>query len=86
MANRNIQIGFGVPQGGILAGDGRTIVDFEIFMRSGLGSFSISDNSNCNGHKIDLFKPLDFIPVRPRMRARADLVKLNRGFAEGWFT
>lgn len=83
MENRNIQIGFGVPQGGILVGGGVTIVDFEIFMRGGLGSFR---NNSKNGHQIDLFKPLDFISPQPKMKNRGSYEeKLRLGFTEGWF-
>ncbi|MFA6417049.1 MAG: hypothetical protein WCW61_02545 [Patescibacteria group bacterium] len=85
MKNRNIKIGFGIPQGGILVGGGVTIVDFEIFMRGGLGSFM---NNGKNGHQIDLFKPLDFIRSQPKMKDRGCVFekKLGLGFTEGWFT
>ncbi|QQG52989.1 MAG: hypothetical protein HY931_02020 [Candidatus Falkowbacteria bacterium] len=87
MENRNIQIGFGIPQGGILVGGGRTIVDFEIFMRMRIGSDSLSNKGN-GGHQIDLFKPLDFMSPQPKMKDNGCVFerKLGLGFTEGWFT
>jgi hypothetical protein len=68
MRDNNIQIGFGVPQGGILVGGGKTIVDFEIFFSCLLPKCPDVGTHQSNGFQ--LFKPLDFIAPNPRINKK----------------